>query len=31
VLLVGPEVAEELAYATAFADLAVAVAPPTAD
>jgi pilus assembly protein CpaB len=29
VLLVGPEVAEELAYATAFADLAVAVAPPT--
>lgn len=29
VLLVGPEIAEELAYATAFADLAVAVAPPT--
>jgi Flp pilus assembly protein CpaB len=29
VLLVGPEVAEELAYATAFADLAIAVAPPT--
>jgi pilus assembly protein CpaB len=29
VLLVSPEVAEELAYATAFADLAVAVAPPT--
>ncbi len=28
VLLVGPEVAEKLAYATAFADLAVAVAPP---
>jgi Flp pilus assembly protein CpaB len=27
VLLVGPEVAEELAYAAAFADLAVAVAP----
>jgi len=27
VLLVGPEIAEELAYATAFADLAVAVAP----
>jgi Flp pilus assembly protein CpaB len=27
VLLVGPEVAEELAYAVAFADLAVAVAP----
>jgi hypothetical protein len=25
--LVGPEVAEELAYAAAFADLAVAVAP----
>jgi Flp pilus assembly protein CpaB len=29
VLLVGPEVAEELAYATAFADLAVAIAPAT--
>jgi pilus assembly protein CpaB len=29
VLLVGPEVAEELAYAAAFADLAVAVAPPS--
>jgi Flp pilus assembly protein CpaB len=28
VLLVSPEVAEELAYASAFADLAVAVAPP---
>lgn len=28
VLLVGPEIAEELAYAAAFADLAVAVAPP---
>jgi pilus assembly protein CpaB len=28
VLLVGPEMAEELAYASAFADLAVAVAPP---
>jgi Flp pilus assembly protein CpaB len=27
VLLVGPEIAEELAYASAFADLAVAVAP----
>jgi Flp pilus assembly protein CpaB len=30
VLLVGPEVAEELAYASAFADLAIAVAPPAA-
>lgn len=29
VLLVSPEVAEELAYASAFADLAVAVAPPS--
>jgi hypothetical protein len=29
VLLVGPEVAEEPAYAAAFADLAVAVAPPS--
>jgi Flp pilus assembly protein CpaB len=29
VLLVGPEVAEELAYAAAFADLAVAIAPAT--
>jgi Flp pilus assembly protein CpaB len=28
VLLVGPEVAEELAYAVAFADLSVAIAPP---
>jgi Flp pilus assembly protein CpaB len=28
VLLVSPEVAEELAYASAFADLAVAVTPP---
>ena len=28
VLLVGPEIAEELAFATAFGDLAVAVAPP---
>lgn len=27
VLLVGPEIAEELAYASAFADLAVAIAP----
>jgi hypothetical protein len=27
VLLVGPEIAEELAFAAAFADLAVAVAP----
>lgn len=31
VLLVGPQVAEELAYATAFADLAIAVAPATED
>jgi Flp pilus assembly protein CpaB len=31
VLLVGPEVAEELAFATAFADLAVAVAPASGD
>jgi Flp pilus assembly protein CpaB len=30
VLLVSPEIAEELAYASAFADLAVAVAPPAA-
>jgi pilus assembly protein CpaB len=30
VLLVGAEVAEELAYASAFADLAVTVAPPVA-
>jgi hypothetical protein len=29
VLLVGPEIAEELAYAVAFADLSVAVAPAT--
>jgi len=28
VLLVGPEIAEELAYAVAFADLSVAIAPP---
>lgn len=28
VLLVGPEIAEELAYAAAFADLSVAIAPP---
>ncbi|MGZ8613024.1 MAG: hypothetical protein ACXWX0_12250, partial [Actinomycetota bacterium] len=27
VLLVGPEVAEQLAYAVAFADLSIAVAP----
>jgi hypothetical protein len=27
VLLTGPETAEELAYAAAFADLAIAVAP----
>ncbi|HEX6330159.1 MAG TPA: Flp pilus assembly protein CpaB [Actinomycetota bacterium] len=31
VLLVGPEIAEELAYASAFADLAVAVAPPAGE
>ncbi|MGH2637414.1 MAG: Flp pilus assembly protein CpaB [Actinomycetota bacterium] len=31
VLLVGPEVAEELAYASAFADLAVAIAPAIAE